>query len=292
MMELRQRLSPLVLLLLITVGLILLDQSGNFDRPQEIGQTLLAPAERWLTGTYGAVDDVVYTVQNLATLRSENEDLRKQLEELSLVRVQLVETEKENRRLRELLDFKRDNPNFTLLVAQVVAQEEPATVISVDPSNLVQAVRIDQGSTDGIKMGMPVVNARGLVGRITDVGENWAIVSLIIDESSAVTALDQQSRASGVVEGTGTGLIMRFIEHDQSVEVGDVILTSGLGEEFPKGLVIGTVQDVNQREVDPYQEAVIEPPIDFNSLEYLFVVRAFQPTIPEPEETATPSASE
>lgn len=292
MMELRERLSPLVLLLLITVGLILLDQSGNFDRPQELGQTVLAPAERWLTRMYGAVDDVVYTVQNLATLRSENEELRRQLEELSLVRVQLAETENENRRLRELLNFKRDNPNFTLLVAQVVAQEEPATVIGVDPSNLVQAVRIDQGRSDGIQRGMPVVNARGLVGRITDVGENWAVVSLIIDESSAVTALDQQSRASGVVEGTGTGLVMRFIEHDQSVEVGDVVLTSGLGEEFPKGLVIGTVQEVHQREVDPYQEAVIEPPIDFNSLEYLFVVRAFQPSTPEVEETKTPGASE
>lgn len=276
-MRLRQRWSPLVLLLLLTAGLILLDQRGYVDRPQQIAQTVLTPAERGLTRLSQSVEDVLFTIRNLRTLKQENERLKRQLEELSLVRVELAETENENRRLRELLDFKRENPNYTLLVAQIVAREEPATVIGVDPSNLVQAVRIDQGYADDVTRGAPVVSARGLVGRVTAVGEHWSTVSLLIDESSAVTALDQQSRASGIVEGTGSGLVMRFIAHDQNVEVGDVILTSGLGDTFPKGLVIGTVQEVLRRDVDPYQEAIVDPPVDFSALEYVFVIRSFRP---------------
>ncbi|HBY98995.1 MAG: rod shape-determining protein MreC [Ardenticatenaceae bacterium] len=277
MIRLRNNSQTLFLLLALALILLILDRAGNLDTPQDIVQQSLGPVERLLTRVGGDVDEIFKTLRDLRTLRAENERLKAQVEQLTLVNVQRIESEKENERLRDLLNFKRTNPNYTLLAAQVVAREEPAHITGHDPSNLIEAIRLDQGRRDGVVLGMPVVTARGLVGRVIEVGENWSKVLLVLDESSAVAALVQQSRATGVVEGVGNDLVIRYIPHDQSIEPGDIILTSGLGGEFPKGLVVGTVEEVRKHDVDPYQEATVRSPIDFTQLEYVFIIKAFRP---------------
>ncbi|HYN89289.1 MAG TPA: rod shape-determining protein MreC, partial [Ardenticatenaceae bacterium] len=259
------------------VSLLMLDYGGRLRMPQDFAQRSLMPVERLLALASAEVSNFLATVRDFRTLRAENERLEAELEALTLVNVQRLESEKENEQLRTLLDFKRSNPNYTLLVAQIVARERPARIVGRDPSNLIEAIRIDQGRRDGVVAGMPVVTARGLVGRVSEVGENWAKVLLVIDESSAVTAMVQESRSTGVVEGLGTTLIIRYIPHDQSIEPGDIVLSSGLGGEFPKGLVIGTVEEVRRDDVNPYQEATVRSPVDFNQLEYVFVIKAFRP---------------
>ncbi|MDQ7029682.1 MAG: rod shape-determining protein MreC [Ardenticatenia bacterium] len=275
MFSLRRQLSPLVMLALVAALLVVLDQLGSLQQPQSLVRDAAIPVERQIARASEAVQEGVFVVRHLATLRRENERLRRELEQLAPLRVRLIELENENRQLREMLAFKRERPNYLLLVAEVVARERPALVTSGDPNPLVQAVRIDQGRAQGVEPGMPVITARGLVGRVIDVGNQWAVVKLLTDESMSVAALDQQSRAAGVVQGTGDTLIMRFIPHDQNVEEGDVIITSGLGGNFPKGLVIGTVQSVRQQDIAPYQEATLASPVDFTNLEYVFVIRAF-----------------
>jgi len=277
MIRLRNNTVTLVLLLALALVLLLLDRAGNLNTPQDFAQRSLGPAERLLSRVTRGVSDFLDTARDLQNLRAENERLREQVEQLTLVNVQRIESEKENEQLRTLLNFKRTNPNYTLLVAQIVAREQPAHITGSDPTNLIEAIRIDQGRRDGIEIGMPVVTARGLVGRVAEVGETWAKVLLIVDEASAVSALVQESRATGVVEGLGNSLIIRYIPHDQSVQPGDVILTSGLGGQFPKGLVIGTVEEVRKHDVNPYQEATVRSPIDFTQLEYVFVVKEFTP---------------
>lgn len=284
MFSLRRQISPLVFLLALAIVLVLLDQSGYLNRPQSAVRDAATPLTRWTTHISRTVRDGLYVLRNLTELREENERLRAELDQLALTRVRLIELENENRQLRELLAFKRENPNYVVLVAEVVAHEQPALVVGGDPNPLVRAVRIDQGKADGVELGMPVITAKGLVGRVTKVGDNWAVVTLLTDKSMAVAAVDQQSRATGVVQGTGNGLVMRFVPHEQSIEAGDVILTSGLGRQFPKGLVIGTVTEVHRQDIASYQEAVVDSPVDFTALEYVFVIRAFRP---EPQE-ATP----
>lgn len=272
----RSNAATLFLLLVLALVLIGLDRASQISGPQDLAQRGLGPVERLLASAGQTVAEWSATARDFATLRAENERLRQELEQLRLVNVEREEVAQENRTLRELLSFKRDNPNYTLLVAQIVAREQPARVLGQDPNNLIKGLRIDQGRRDGVAVGMPVVTARGLVGRVVDVGEDWAKVLLVIDEASAVTSLVQQSRATGVVEGMGDGLMLRYIPHGQSVEPGDIVLSSGLGGEVPKGLVVGTVETVVRQDVNPYQEALVRSPIDFSQLEYLFVIKSWR----------------
>lgn len=285
MTRFRSHLVTFLVLLGLATMLIVLDQSRGMQVPQNWGQRLTLPLEAWLSSLGTGTGDFVSTARNWRQLQAENEAMRRQLDELTLVRVQYLELQQENERFRELLGFQESNPNYTLQAAQIVARETPARVVGEEVSNLVQAVRIDQGREAGIEQGMSVITPRGLIGQVEQVGEGWAKVLLVTDETSAVTAFVQQGRASGVVEGTGDGLVMRYIPHEQRVEPGDVVITAGLGGSFPKGLVIGVVESVERRDVNPWQEAVVRSTIELNQLEYVFVVRSFTPM---PEDDAAP----
>lgn len=265
-------------LLLLAFLLIALDQSRRMDTPQDWGQRLTAPITNTLASFSSNLGDTLFTLQNLSELQQENATLRRQIDELALVNVRVVELEAENNLLREQLGFQDQHPNYTLQVAEIVAQDTPARVTGSEVSNLLQGVRINQGRESGVEPGMSVVTARGLVGRVLESGNGWSKVLLITDETSHVTALVQQSRAGGVVEGTGTSLVMRYIPHEQRVEPGDVVLSAGLGGQFPKGVVIGVIESVERGDINPWQEAVVRAAQDFRQLEYVFVIRSFTPT--------------
>lgn len=275
MARLRRQLFPFFFLVAVAILLIALDQGNRLATPQDAGQTFTEPALSWFSGISSGVGGWLTAFNEIGRLQTENETMRQQLEQLTLVNVQTIELKEENERLRELLAFKDSHPNYTLLAAEVVAQETPAQVIGGESNNLIQAIRIDQGSESGIEPGMSVVTARGLVGRIETVGDGWSQVLLLTDESSAVAAYGLEGRASGMVEGTGSGLSMRYIPHEQRVEPNDVVLTSGLGGGFPKGLVIGTIESVQRSDVNPWQEATIRTTLDISQLEYVFVIRSF-----------------
>jgi rod shape-determining protein MreC len=125
---------------------------------------------------------------------------------------------------------------------------------------------------------MPVITGRGLVGRVTATGDRWARVLLLIDPSSSVNVLVQRSRATGVIQGQEDGsLRMRYIAQDGDILPGDIILTSGLGGMFPKGLVVGQVTTVEQRDIAMFKEAQVRPTVDFGRLEMVMVITGFQP---------------
>jgi rod shape-determining protein MreC len=285
MTRLRSHTLTFLLLASFAFVLIVLDQDSRLERPQDLAQRLTIPVEEWFSEATQRVGGYFTSFRRVGVLEAENERLRRQIDELSLVNVQVVELQKENERLRDLLDFSQQNPNYTMQVAEVVAQESPARIVGVDVSNFVRAVRINQGREVGVEPGMSVITARGLVGLVIESGDGWAKVLLVTDETSHITATVQQGRASGVVEGTGDGLVMRYIPHEQRVEPGDVVLTAGLGGEFPKGLVVGVVESVNRNDVQPWQEATIRSTIEFAQLESVFVVRSFRATLEAEAET-------
>jgi rod shape-determining protein MreC len=137
---------------------------------------------------------------------------------------------------------------------------------------------ISVGSNDGMAKGMPVVTERGLVGRIVEVNSRASKVLLITDSSSSVNAIIQSSRATGLVEGQADGgLVMKYIPQPVTVNVGDIILTSGLGSTFPKHLVIGQVSAVYKRDIEMFQQAEIKPTVDFDRLEVVLIITNFEP---------------
>ncbi len=119
---------------------------------------------------------------------------------------------------------------------------------------------------------------QGLVGRIDEVTDSWSKVLLITDASSAVNAILQSSRLNGVVRGAPSGdLVMDYIPQGQVFSIGEVVLTSGLGGRVPKGIPIGQVTEIRQRDIDVFQQAVVQPTVDFQRLELVMIVTNFDP---------------
>ena len=153
-----------------------------------------------------------------------------------------------------------------------------AEVISYDQNALLRTMVINRGVRHGIARGMPVVTGQGLVGRITDVTANAARVMLITDPNSNVNARLQTTRAQGRVEGQLTGnLRMMWIPLDADVQVGDVVLTSGLGGNFPPDIQIGQVESRQREEFALNQVAEVRSLVDFDNLEFVLVITSFQP---------------
>jgi rod shape-determining protein MreC len=217
--------------------------------------------------------ELTQTARDLRDLRQRNEELEAENAHLLLENVRLREIEVEAVLLRDLLNFARTHPAFELRGAHVVGR-----VIGRDPSNVQRRVTLDVGENDGITRNMPVVTQRGLVGRVSEVGDGWSRVLLLIDPSSSVNALTQSTRASGLVRGQVDGsLLMHSIPQEDAVSVGDTVFTSGLGGNFPRQILIGQITGVERKDYDLYQAASVQPTVDFDHLEVLLVVTDFEP---------------
>jgi len=268
----------LLLFALVGVLAILLDQTHQLQPIENLTLRLLRPLSRPLSHLEYQVSDSLRALREVKVLRAKIKELEELADALMIENVRLSEAEIENLLLREELQFKEANPSYGTKGALVTGRQLKAEVIGRDPSNLSYHLLIDQGSQNGVREGMTVVTARGLVGRISEVGTDWARVLLITDPASSVNALVQTSRATGMVQGRlGQSLVMRFIPWEERVSVGDLIITSGLGRNFPKGLVIGQVTSVRQRDFQMHQEAEVKPTVDFNRLEIVTVITDFIP---------------
>jgi len=168
----------------------------------------------------------------------------------------------ENQRLRRLLDFvdKTERPAL------------PARVIAEDLSSWARTIVIDKGSDVGLRDGLPVVVAEGVVGRIIKTAPNSARVLLITDASSAIASLVQRTRTRGVARGTGRDLTLNYAKRDDDLQVGDLLVTSGMGGVFPKGLVVGQLTQVEQGSYGLFQAVEISPAADFSRLEEVLIL--------------------
>lgn len=259
--------TPAAVLIVALLVITLLRPTGYLQPVEDAVATVLAPLQYTLDWLGTAVSDGAQTLRDLRTLQTRVHELEQTVDRLMIENVRLREAELMLADLREQLQFKLANPTYELLAAEVIGR---------DPSNLLHYVIIDRGAADGIAAGMPAVTARGLVGRVTTVYPNSARVLLLTDLASSVSALVQSSRTTGVVQGQGQrGLTMRYIEQSAQVQVGDVILTSGLGGNFPKGLVIGQVTAISRSDVEMFQEVQVQSAVNFDRLERILIVQGF-----------------
>lgn len=181
-----------------------------------------------------------------------------------------------------LREFASDYQRLADLVAYTSAAQTQDTVaadvIARDTSSALRTIVINKGSREGIRTGMAVVTGQGLVGRVIEVTSSASRVMLITSEASAISARNQRSRAEGAVVGRASGeLRMLMLEPGADVQVGDLIITSGLGGNLPPDIVIGQVRSTRQFESEIEQTAEISSLIDFNRLEIVLVVTGFEP---------------
>jgi rod shape-determining protein MreC len=279
---------PLVLLIL---GLLLLvfHESGLLTPVESAAHYVLAPLQRISWGAVERTGGLFRSVREVRDLRVEVERLRAQVDALRVENVRLREYEAEAQQLRALLNFASDYPISTHLGAEVVSREACEDfpcggTVGAEPNPYLRYATINVGSQEGARPGMSVVSGgAGLVGRVSEVGPRTAKVRLLTDPESAVAALLQTTRASGLIVGQPDGsLQMKYIPQDEEVSVGDIALTSGLGGLVPKGLVIGQVTEVQQKEYETFQTATVRPAVDFSRVELALVITEFE-TVPVEE---------
>ena len=250
-----------------------LDQVGFLSPLRALVQTALAPVQALVSTTAQDVASLSEQTQDLQVLQARNAELEALANNLMVENVRLREVERENLLLRQLLNYTRSNPQYNYQTSSVIARGT-----GVDPTNLLYYVYVDVGVRDGIAENMPVITDRGLVGRVTAVGPRSAQVLLLIDPASAVSAMIQNSRVIGLVRGNIDGtMLMERIPPNEEVNPGDIVLTSGLGGNFPDKLVIGQVTEVIQRDQDMFQTARIRPTVDFVKLEKMLIITSFEP---------------
>lgn len=266
----RIRWFTVAILVGIAIFLSILDATGNLDAlfgfvrdPFTAVLNISSEGATSVTGVLSGPRDLQTAREEIAYLQAQNDDLEREIEELR-------EMQGQYQLLLDLFNRVRQSPEFT---------RQTAAVIGMDTSPIIRSIIIDKGSDDGVRVGMPVESARGLVGRVFRTTSNSAQVVLITDNSSAVPSRLGSSRATGLLRGGALGgtLLMDWIDLKYQVQVGEVALTSGLGGGFPQGIVIGRVVEVSRSEAELSQQAVVQPATDFESLEIVFVITDFQP---------------
>jgi rod shape-determining protein MreC len=257
---------------LLLLGWVL-DLSGYLSPLRAAAQIILTPLQSALATTAVELEQYFEVSADIQALQVRNAELEALANSLMVENIRLKEVERENAALRQLLNYTRNNPQFTYETTTIIGHS-----IGRDPSNLLYFVYVDVGARDGVAENMPVITDRGLVGRVTTVGPNSAQVLLLVDPASSVNAIIQNTRLTGVVRGNVDGtLTMERIPPNEKVNPGDIVLTSGLGGNFPDKLVIGQVIEVIQRDQDMFQVARIRPTVDFVKLETMLIVTAFEP---------------
>jgi rod shape-determining protein MreC len=259
------------LALLVVIGLIL-DELGALKPVEGLFLQLTTPIQRQFDKLIERAISTSQAWRDLRDLRAENAQLESLVDQLMVENVRYKEVDAQNEDLRRKLNFAEAYPQYVLKAAEVKGR-----VIGAEPNNFMSVLIIDVGAREGIREGMAVVTERGLAGHIISVGPNWSKVLLIIDPSSSVSALVQSSRAPGIVSGhLGQDLTMSYIPQEELISVGDVILTSGMGGNYPKSLMIGQVIEVHQRDIDTFQQAIVRPSVNLAKLETVLVITSFE----------------
>ena len=201
-------------------------------------------------------------------LVNKNQELDNKVMELEHENAKLISLEIENERLRSMLNYKEQHPEYSLTTC---------TVISKDSSNYYSTFLINKGSKDGLKTFMPVVGSKGVIGYIVETGAHFAKVQTVIEGGSSLGCVVTRTGNTAVCEGDTSmlkdGLLsMIYISKDMDLVEGDILETSGLGEIYPAGLVIGRIQEIKTETITKNQYAVVKPAEDFDFIREVFVI--------------------
>ena len=254
--------SVAVATVLIIFSLFIL--SFNLKQPHETGivrKIILetaAPFENSIDSVLSGIREAWKRYIFLVGLEDENRLLKRKVDILTSEIVNHREAYLEGLRLKEHLGL-REKTELPMITARVIGKEG---------ASIFKTIVVNKGTKDGIKIGLPVLSVEGVVGRVVETSWNISRILLVIDFNSNADVLVQSSRAHGVLQGGGSaGCILKYIERSEEIKIGDLVLTSGLGGVFPKGLLLGTVVGVNRKDPGLFQKIDILPAVNFSRLE-------------------------
>ncbi|KFO67314.1 hypothetical protein ER57_11720 [Smithella sp. SCADC] len=267
MFFLRKYKTAILIIALLAIALMMLSVNLKYGAERgffsKIVLQAVAPVQKGLNASIKSIRDAWLRYIFLVGIEEENKNLKKKINELKSVIISYQEGYLEAQRLKKLLSLT-DDYNYNFIPARVIGREQAA---------LSKTILINKGTVQGLKAGMPVVVPPGLIGRLVNVSWHASKVLLFIDENSNIDAIVQRTRMQGIISGAGSrGLILKYISKTQDVQEGDVIVSSGMGGVFPKGLLIGQVSHVDRLEASLFLKINVAPFVDFSKLEEVLVL--------------------
>lgn len=258
-----------IVLITIVAGLILLAASGYLSPASNALLSPLVQVQSWVSERYIAIRSFFNAPEDLARLRQRNTELEAENSRLKIQIIELQQQVTEAQVLSTLVGYARKQSENRYIAA---------SVIGFDTNPFLRYVIINRGSDDGLKPGMPVVTNQGLVGQVSAVTATAARVQLITDATSSVNVHLQQADEDGLLLGQLNGdVVLDRIPQSATVVPGELIVTSGLGGNYPPNLVVGQVTSVRKRDFDLFQTAAVQPAVDFRQLEIVLIIVNFQP---------------
>ena len=239
------------------------DLGPTWNPAEQVVIEITAPFQKLIKQTTKSTEELWLNYFRLVDVHQENTQLKNEIHELKMANSRYRELLATQERIEELLQFKQ-TINRPVLAAQV---------IGLDPTGWFKSVIIDKGKWAGLRIDMPVVNAFGVVGRVVSVSSNYAKVLLIIDQNSAVDCLVQRSRDRGMLKGLMSEICkLDYVAKSNDITMGDIVVTSGLGGVFPKGLPVGRILDVKEISGELFKDIKIRTAVDFSKLEEVLVI--------------------
>ncbi len=243
---------------------------GGTTPPENIIGTVFTPVKSAAAYIGNSIEKFFRTFADYDRLKSENETLKAENDDLTVRLEKSYHLETENERLRKLLELTDKLPEYN---------KTEATVVSVSDDKVSSVFTVNKGSLSGIKVKDVVVSSEGLVGYVRDIGFNWATVVTILDPQVAVGAFLPRTELVAMTEGhrelKSDGLCrLSYLENTSLINRGDTVVTSGLGGLYPEGITIGKISEITVRDNGLSQYGIITPAVDFSSLRYVCILSA------------------
>lgn len=265
--------------IVVIMGIILLALGGILRPVIGIVMDPFVAAQRWLSDRVINLVDFFTLPRDVTDLLQRNAALENEISGLQAQVIQLEGQLTEARALYALLDFARARPQYQYLASSVIGK---------DPSPFLHYIIIEHGSDDGVRYGMPVVTQQGLVGRVEAVTASASRVQLINDPGSLINVRMQSLKRDAQLAGSITGdLYLVNIPQDVILNPGELLLTSGLGGNYPADILIGQVVSITKKENELFQTASVQPVVNFATLRAVLIITNFKeinisPLIPSP----------
>ena len=244
--------------------------SGKSSRIEDIVRSILLPVNSSARMVFAVGDEATRIIRPRSAIIRENNNLRKEVRHLVRENATLREAALENVELRRALNL-HETMRVKMIAAEVISRKE---------STWFDTATIDRGRNASVVQGSAVINFRGLIGQVIEVNPFSAQIVALTDPSSEVGAMVQRSRSSGILKGQGADyLTLTYLPKDADIKLKDIIISSGIGQVIPKGIVIGRVVRVIRNSVAGTTSALVRPSVNFDQVEQVFVVKPGQ-TLP------------
>jgi len=253
-------------ILVLIIGIIIVLSLNFFQKPVKgFFYTVSAPIQTTFWTLGDKVSGFFETIGNLSKLKTVNDESQKMIQELLAEKASFAELKKENEVLREALQVGLQK-DFQLVFVKVIGKDIGH-----------ESILINQGTGDGLSVGMPVVTQQKiLLGRISEIFENFSRVTLISSKESSFDAKVSGTDTTGIARGQGNSKIeFDLVPQSKTLEVDDLVVSSSFGGIYPEGLLVGVVSKVSRNDVTPFYQAEIAPLFDIQQASAVFVILNF-----------------